>query len=478
MLLAPTDRVRGQATSSLWSKWAALLDVALRAGDLAIGAASALLAYWARFGLQAPQAIYRDAIILTPLLTLLVFPAFGLYRSWRSAPVTREVMRVAVAWSAVVFGAVALAFLLKVGEQFSRLWVAAWLGAGWGLFALHRRLVRGLLHWLRARGLDQRRVLIVGANGLAARVADLFRRQPWMGFAAIGVVSTAYDAAPPADLPALGGVHELAALVDLHQPQQVWITLPLRAEPLIRDILARLEQCTVEIKYVPDLDDLPLLRSSSEQLGDLAVLNLCGTPLDGHARVFKSAFDRVFAALALLLLSPLLLLIALGVKLSSRGPVFYRQQRHGLDGQKIEVLKFRSMREHAEPAGQVIQATPDDVRVTRFGRFLRRTSLDELPQFINVLKGEMSVVGPRPHAVEHNLDYARRLQGYMHRHRVKPGLTGLAQVNGFRGQTDTLDKMAQRVECDIRYIEQWSFALDLRIILSTPAAMLRRTNAY
>ena len=478
MLLTSTDRIDTRASPSVWTKYSALLDVVLRTGDLAIGALAALLAYWARFGVQAPDGIYRDALVLTPLLTLLIFPAFGLYRSWRSDRVTQEVARLAVAWAAVVLACVALAYLLKVGEQVSRLWFVAWLGAGWGLFAIHRRVTRSLLGALRAHGLDQRRVLIVGATASARAIADTFLSHPWMGFAAVGVVASAWDDTALDDLPTLGAVDDLAVLVERHAAQQVWIALPLRAEAQIRDVLARLDHCTAEVKLVPDLADYRLLRSSAENVGGLMALNLSSTPLKGHAHLVKSIFDRAFAAVVLIVLAPLLALIALAVKLGSRGPVLYRQVRHGLDGRPIQVLKFRTMRLHDEPAGQVSQALPDDPRITRLGRVLRRTSLDELPQFINVLKGEMSVVGPRPHAAEHNHDYGRRLQGYMQRHRVKPGLTGLAQINGFRGPTETLDKMAQRVELDIYYIEHWKLWLDFKIILMTPPAMLRRTNAY
>ncbi|MDE1899737.1 MAG: hypothetical protein KGH73_11845, partial [Xanthomonadaceae bacterium] len=236
MLLAPTERIDSRTSSSLWTKYSALLDVVLRLGDLGIGALAALLAYWARFGLQAPTGIYRDALILVPLLTLLVFPAFGLYRSWRSDRVVREVATLAAAWATVVLACVALAYLLKIGEQVSRLWFVAWLGAGWGLFALHRRVSRGILGALRARGLDQRRVLIVGATASARAIADTFRAQPWMGFAAVGVIATAWDDRALDDLPRLGTVDDLAALVERHAVQQVWIALPLRAEALIRDV--------------------------------------------------------------------------------------------------------------------------------------------------------------------------------------------------------------------------------------------------
>ena len=474
MLLTSTDRIDTRASPRVWTKYSALLDVVLRTGDLAIGALAALLAYWARFGVQAPDGIYRDALVLTPLLTLLIFPAFGLYRSWRSDRVTQEVARLAVAWAAVVLACVALAYLLKVGEQVSRLWFVAWLGAGWGLFAIHRRVTRSLLGALRAHGLDQRRVLIVGATASARAIADTFRAQPWMGFAAVGVVASAWDDTALDDLPTLGAVDDLAGLVERHAAQQVWIALPLRAETQIRDVLARLDHCTAEVKLVPDLADYRLLRSSAENVGGLMALNLSSTPLKGHAHLVKSIFDRAFAAVVLIVLAPLLALIALAVKLGSRGPVLYRQQRVGLDGQPFDMLKFRSMPVDAESASGPRWSGPKDDRATPFGRFLRRTSLDELPQFINVLKGEMSVVGPRPERPVFVEQFKSQFALYNKKHMVKGGMTGLAQVRGWRGSSD----LAKRIECDIHYIEHWNLWLDLKIILMTPPAMLRRTNAY
>jgi Undecaprenyl-phosphate glucose phosphotransferase len=229
---------------------------------------------------------------------------------------------------------------------------------------------------------------------------------------------------------------------------------------------------------VPDLFGYELISHQVTTVAGVSVITLRGSRVEGHARIAKAIEDRSLAILILFLLAPLMLLIAVGVKLSSPGPVFYRQKRNGLGGREIEVWKFRSMRVHSESAGKVTQATVNDPRVTRFGRFLRASSLDELPQFINVLQGQMSIVGPRPHAVSHNHYFSERLGGYMQRHGVKPGLTGLAQISGFRGETDTIEKMAQRVECDMKYIDQWSVWLDLNIILRTPLVLLRRTNAY
>jgi exopolysaccharide biosynthesis polyprenyl glycosylphosphotransferase len=207
-------------------------------------------------------------------------------------------------------------------------------------------------------------------------------------------------------------------------------------------------------------------------------INLMASPLPAHALVQKDIFDRIFAAIALLALAPLLLVIAVAVKLSSRGPVFFTQYRKGADGCVFKIYKFRTMRPHVERAGVVTQATKGDSRITPVGGLLRRTSLDELPQFFNVLRGEMSVVGPRPHAIEHDELYRKIVSGYIHRYRIKPGITGWAQVNGFRGETDRVEKMQKRVEHDLYYLLNWSFALDMRIVLATVAKGLIGSNAY
>ena len=248
----------------------------------------------------------------------------------------------------------------------------------------------------------------------------------------------------------------------------------MSAERDIARILDALAHSTADIKFVPDLLGLQLLNHSVEQVAGLPVINLRASPLDGDARLLKAIEDRVLATLILLLIAPLMAAIAIGVKLSSPGPVLFRQTRHGLDGKIIEVWKFRSMRVHQEAHGQVTQATKHDTRVTPFGRFLRRTSLDELPQFFNVLQGTMSIVGPRPHAVAHNHHYKSQVQLYMQRHRVKPGITGWAQVNGLRGETDTLDKMASARRGDLFYMQNWSLWMDLRIVAMTIAEGILR----
>ncbi len=252
----------------------------------------------------------------------------------------------------------------------------------------------------------------------------------------------------------------------------------MRAEETIQKILHMTLDTPVTVRLVPDFFGYELINHHAAAVAGVPVITLRSSRVEGHAGVWKAIEDRSIALLMLLLLGPLMLLIALCVKLSSAGPVFFKQRRHGLGGREFEVLKFRSMRMHAEAKGEVTQARRDDARVTPLGRFLRSSSLDELPQLINVLRGDMSIVGPRPHAVEHNRQFSEKLQGYMQRHGVKPGMTGLAQIRGFRGETDTTEKMAMRVQCDIQYIKHWSIWVDLKIIFCTPFILLRRTNAY
>jgi putative colanic acid biosynthesis UDP-glucose lipid carrier transferase len=276
----------------------------------------------------------------------------------------------------------------------------------------------------------------------------------------------------------LGDVGLLSDYVECNRISQVWIALPMSAQEQISNILKALDHSTADIKFVPDLFGLQLLNHSVDQVAGLPVINLRASPLDGNARLIKAIEDRMLAAMILVLIAPLLTTIAIAVKLSSPGPVLFRQKRHGLDGKIIEVWKFRTMRVHAEEGDRVTQATRHDPRITKLGRILRRTSADELPQFFNVLQGSMSIVGPRPHALAHNHQYKDEVENYMQRHRVKPGITGWAQVNGLRGETDTIAKMAARVEYDLYYMQNWSLMFDLRIVALTVVKGLVGRNAY
>ena len=257
----------------------------------------------------------------------------------------------------------------------------------------------------------------------------------------------------------------------------IYIALPMSNQPRILQLLDELRDTTVSIYFVPDLFMTDLIQARMDDLGGVPVVAVCETPFTGLNAVVKQAFDFVAAAVILALISPLLVAIAIAVKATSAGPVLFRQHRYGLDGERILVYKFRSMTV-CENGDRITQAQANDRRVTPLGAFLRRSSLDELPQFINVLQGRMSIVGPRPHAVAHNETYRKLIKGYMVRHKVRPGITGWAQVNGCRGETETLDKMKRRIDYDLEYLRHWSFGLDLRIILRTVGLMHKDPNAY
>ncbi len=250
--------------------------------------------------------------------------------------------------------------------------------------------------------------------------------------------------------------------------REVYITLPLGSQPRIVELLEQLQGTTASLFFVPDVFGISIIQGRLQDMNGVPVVGICETPFTGTNELVKRISDVVIASIILVLISPLLLAIAIGVKLSSPGPVLFKQRRNGLDGHEIVVYKFRSMRTMDD--GDVVrQATRNDPRVTPFGAFLRRTSFDELPQFFNVLRGTMSIVGPRPHAVTHNKEYRQIIKAYMVRHKVKPGITGWAQVNGQRGETDTVEKMRTRVEYDLEYLRNWSLALDLKIIAAPSA---------
>jgi putative colanic acid biosysnthesis UDP-glucose lipid carrier transferase len=265
--------------------------------------------------------------------------------------------------------------------------------------------------------------------------------------------------------------------VKANRVQLIYLSLPMASQPRIKNLLDSLKDTTASVYFVPDMFVTDLIQGRTDSVCGLPVISVCETPFRGPAGLLKRSSDMVLATLILLLLSPLMLLIALAVKLGSPGPVIFKQRRYGLDGQEILVYKFRSMKV-TEDGSRIEQARKNDERVTRIGAFLRKTSMDELPQFINVLQGRMSIVGPRPHAVAHNEMYRPLIKSYMVRHKVKPGITGWAQVNGLRGETDSLEKMEARIRCDLDYLRNWSLRLDLYIIWKTIGLVFKDASAY
>lgn len=340
-------------------------------------------------------------------------------------------------------------------------------------------LGRRLRHWHATQPAARRSAVIVGAGPLGAKVARALREGDDKGIDFLGFFDDRQDDRlhPDSKDHLLGMLSELSDYVRTKGVREVYITLPLGSQPRIVQLLEQIQGTTASLFFVPDVFGISIIQGRLQDMNGVPVVGICETPFTGTNELAKRISDIILASLILVLISPILLILAIGVKMSSPGPVMFKQRRNGLDGEEIIVYKFRSMR--TQDNGPVVkQATKGDPRITPFGAFIRKTSLDELPQFINVLQGRMSIVGPRPHAVAHNEEYRKLIKAYMVRHKVKPGITGWAQVNGLRGETDTIDKMKARVEYDLEYLRNWSLALDLQIIVRTARLMFFDRHAY
>jgi len=326
---------------------------------------------------------------------------------------------------------------------------------------------------------SMRSIVVAGANDVGLKFADVCGRQPNLFMQVQGFFDDRDQHRHPSALahPMLGRMADIAGYVRQHNIKMIFISQPVSAQPRIRSLIDALQDTTASVYFLPDVYVFDLMQARFDTVGGMPVIAISETPFMGFNSVIKRGVDVLVSVAALLLLAPLMALIAIAVKLGSPGPVLFLQRRYGLYGEAITIYKFRSMAVGADGA-HITQARKEDARVTRVGSFLRRTSLDELPQFINALQGRMSVVGPRPHAVAHNELYRKLIKGYMLRHKVKPGITGWAQVNGLRGETATLDKMEARIQYDLDYLRNWSLWLDLWIMLKTVKVVFSRENAY
>lgn len=399
----------------------------------------------------------------------------GLYRSWRADQLTSHLLRVLQVWLFAAMALIVLAWALKISDYFSRVVLGLWFVLTPLLLAFSRMLMRRLLGYIRRQGRNLRRVALVGTGTAAEALIEQMQRNEWMGYRLTGHYSA--DGRQLAAAPRHG---DLAALLaDVHDKafDEVFIALPMSEETTIRSLLQSLSDASLPVHVVPDFFTFNLMNARMFRVGPIAAISVFDSPHDDLSALLKRSEDIVLSSLILLLISPLMLALALAIKLSSPGPVLFKQRRYGIGGNEIIVWKFRSMTV-CEDGDDVPQAQRNDSRITPLGAFMRRTSLDELPQFVNVLQGRMSIVGPRPHAVVHNELYRKDIEGYMLRHLVKPGITGWAQVNGWRGETDTREKMEKRVEYDLYYIRNWSIRLDLKIILMTLFKGFVGQNAY
>ena len=423
----------------------------------------------------------------TLIIHMIAIEVSGLYRSWRGSRLSLELWCVLLNWMYTAPAVLGIGLLSKFNAEFSYHTKIAWLIATPLVMISGRICLRLILKGLRKRGFNTRRFAICGVNQLGLQLAKNIESSPELGLELVGF----FDDRPPSrnndinekECPRAGTLNKLVGLAKNGDLDMVFITFPMRAEKRIQDYLDKLGDTTASVYIVPDFFVFQMLHARWNQINGLPVVSVFETPISGIDGVLKRGFDLIVSFLLLVVLALPLALIALLVKRSSPGPVFFQQKRYGLQGEEIAVWKFRSMRvvgygEVGDNGPVVKQATKDDDRITPIGRILRRTSLDELPQLLNVLGGSMSLVGPRPHASAHNEQYRSLIDGYMLRHKVKPGITGLAQVNGWRGETETLDKMEKRIEFDHRYIREWTLWMDVKILFQTAFVVLKQENAY
>jgi Undecaprenyl-phosphate glucose phosphotransferase len=457
------------------------LEQLMLAGDLGLVALSWLLAYFLRFYVLGPPMRYDDIPPLQPYLLMLLpilivwgvsFRAFDLYRPRRIGSHLSEAADIAKASSMGALVLVAVMTFLFRGYDYSRIviiyfWLLS-IAAVW----FSRAAFREVLRFARRHGYNLRYAVVVGSGELAATVVHRIRTRPDVGLQIVGVVADKKDDASGTKW--LGGYAELRAVLDAHSVDHVILALTHEDQARLGGLLDAVGDEPVTIHVVPDLFRFASLGGGVEEFEGMPFIHLRESPLHGWSRIAKRAFDIAFSLVVLVTLSPLLGLLAVGVKLTSPGPILYHQERMGLDGQRFRMLKFRTMRVGAEAHTGPVWTSADDSRRVPLGSFLRRFSLDELPQFVNVLRGEMSVVGPRPERPVFVERFRQTVPGYMLRHKVKSGLTGWAQVNGLRGNTS----LEKRIEYDLEYIERWSLGLDLKIIALTMLRVLFERNAY
>ncbi|MGO9832047.1 MAG: undecaprenyl-phosphate glucose phosphotransferase [Myxococcaceae bacterium] len=448
------------------------------ATDVVVLAVAFALAYltWFTWTHHRPEPPWRDSLVTLGLALVLLPFAFRqahLYATNRARTNVEEVFEVLKASLTATLLLVALTYFLR--ERYSRATLGLFLLYAMALVSATRLTFRAVLAAIRRRGYNLKSILLVGTGSLGERVVDTIEGHRELGFRVVGALS-AVACAPGAtvrDVPVVGTTADLERVLAAGPVDQVILALPSEDTPLLKQLMERLTLQTVDVKVVPDLFQYVTLYGGLEEFGGLPLSGLQGGPLDGWNQVAKRLFDVVLALLALCVLSPLLLLVALAVRLSSAGPVFFRQERMGMDGRTFQILKFRTMRTDAEAAGATM-ARAKDPRRTPLGAFLRASSIDELPQLLNVLWGNMSLVGPRPERPVFIEEFKRRIPRYHLRHKVKAGITGWAQIHGLRGQTS----IEKRIEYDLYYIENWSLLLDVKILVRTVLGGFLSRHAY
>ncbi|MBT1065580.1 undecaprenyl-phosphate glucose phosphotransferase [Bowmanella sp. Y26] len=433
------------------------------------------LFYW-----QLPlNSTYVVLLLVNVVIYMICAEAMDIYRSWRTASSMLMLKIVSSAWLLTALLTISCLFLFDSAPSIQKNTIVAWIISGFVSLNAWRLVFRWLLAVSRRRGHNTRSAIILGATQVAAALIEQMQRHHQLGIRFEGLFDDRQLARLPDSLTAhvRGNTDEAIALARARKVDHIYIAMPMSAEQRILELLQHCSDTTANVYIIPNFFTYNLLNARWQNVGEVQTLSVFDTPFEGANNTLKRIEDILLSSLILLAIALPMLLIGIAVKLTSPGPAIFKQVRYGLGGKPILVYKFRSMTSQ-DNGSKVRQATRNDARITALGAFLRRTSLDELPQFINVLQGRMSIVGPRPHAVAHNEEYRRLIEGYMLRHKVRPGITGWAQINGFRGETETLGKMAKRVEYDLDYIHNWSISFDLRIIVMTLCKGFTSSNAY
>ena len=461
-----------------------VLNLFIRLLDLLIVLFCGVLSYYfsaayetyTALGVQGLPEHYLKVSFLAVVFAALLFPLFNIYRIWRGTSTLTEIKHLTMAWLMVGLLLAGLAFVTKSGADYSRSWMGLWFASTWVLLVGMRTIMRLTLRYLRSSGYNHRHIVIVGTGEQAAVVADRLQRSTWFGLEISALFGADAEKLPEwlKHKKLISDVAELRRYVDEGNVDQVWISLPHSEEKVIREVIHALDNSATEIRYVPDIFEYQLMHHSLSEIAGVPVVNISYSAIDGMSGVVKTIEDYVLSFILLILLSPLLLILAIGVKMSSPGSILYRQRRVGWNGKQFTMYKFRTMPVEAEKESGPIWASAADHRATKLGSFLRKTSLDELPQLFNVLQGKMSLIGPRPERPHFVEKYKDEVPHYMRKHLVKAGLTGWAQVHGWRGNTC----LHTRIEHDLYYIENWSLWLDIKIIIMTVFRGLVHKNAY
>ncbi len=465
-------------SSSIMSGTIALIDALI-----IFGTGSLIFFVYLPEDAYAIFSFYLGAMAISTSMTVVCFYNLGLY-DFRSLTRPQSRAGKVIFLESMLFSfMLTLAFVFKITDEFSRIWTVTWFLSSLALMVFVRFYYYFIIQKMGLNGKITRNIAVIGAERHGVRLLEIIDQQKESWMHVIGVFEDRFSRVPTkiGDNPVLGTVDDLIQYVQENRVDDVIIALPWSAEKRMQEIISKLEVLPVDLRLSPDMVGYNLLNHSFSEYCGLPVLNISDKPISGWHYIVKMLLDKTLSALILLIISPIMALIALGIKLDSPGPVFFKQKRYGFNSQLIEVLKFRSMRTDMQDENAEKLTTKNDPRVTRFGAFLRRTSLDELPQFINVIKGDMSIVGPRPHATMAKAAgklYQDQVAKYAVRHKVTPGITGWAQVNGWRGETDTEEKIQKRVEYDIFYINNWSIFLDIRIIFRTLLVFMNQKNAY